>query len=130
VANAAVGTELDLGVPLADARKSVGFVARDSVTLTSHPLDRYRVAAEPRDEPIAFLGLARATGGERETSDNEVSHATTFDHRTAPRKTRSGEVMMQAVGLLRSVDGYRSAAGGQNGSFERTTRLNWNLRFL
>jgi hypothetical protein len=107
VADATVSSELDLGVTLADARKSVGLVTRDSVALASHSLDGDGIAAKAGDEAIAFFGLARTAGGERETGDNDVSHATTFDHGANARKTRSDEVMRQTVRLRRSVDGIR-----------------------
>ena len=81
VSDAAVGGELDLRMPLADARESVDLVARHRVAATRHALDRNGVAAEPRDEPIALGGAGWSTRRERKTGKDEVFHATTFDRR-------------------------------------------------
>src|SRR5678815_3947817 len=87
VTDAAVLRELDLGTTLPHTREPVDFVARHAVALARHGFHGNRVAAEARDEPIAFGRPAGTTRPEREAGEKEESfHATTFEGHVLRRK--------------------------------------------
>ena len=64
--DAAVGAELDLGVPHAHARKPVDLIACLRVAAARDALDGEGVVAEARDEPVAFSGPGGAAGEEQQ----------------------------------------------------------------
>ncbi len=64
--DAAVRSELDLRVPHANPRKPIGLIAGLGVAVTRHALDRDRVVAEARNEPVMFNGSAGPAADEQQ----------------------------------------------------------------
>jgi hypothetical protein len=81
--NAAVGSELDLGVSLANARESVDFVTRELVASARDTLDGNGVDAEPRDEAIVLGRSVGATGLDGEEKEGEAAGKTESFHGSA-----------------------------------------------
>ena len=73
--DAAIGRELDLRVSLPYPREAIDLVARHGVPTTRHALDRYRVAAESRNEPVSFGGPAVAARAKRGRKEDETPHS-------------------------------------------------------
>ena len=79
--NAAVGSERDLGVALAHAREAVHCIARQRVSAACHAFGRYRVAAEARDESVAFVSGFPARGEHSPTRRNRFMRKTCWPQR-------------------------------------------------
>src|SRR5579863_719411 len=70
--DAAVRTELDLGVPYANEREPVDLIGCFRVALARHVLDGDGVVAEARDEPVVVSGPSGTAGEYQQSAHNAV----------------------------------------------------------